>query len=199
VERKVRDPRIVAILSRIELKIDSKADFGERGNLDPVAEALTAIGIKPELKWDEEHSAWSVSYHDSTQAERLIGIELAGMPEYKRLRMVAKQIAKLNRPPFVVVKDSGRETRADWRELLDHVKAEGMRDVQIQRYKGLGEMNATQLWETTMDAEKRTMLRVRSEDAVEANEIFTTLMGENVENRRKFIEENALDVRNLDV
>jgi DNA gyrase subunit B len=60
-------------------------------------------------------------------------------------------------------------------------------------------MNAEQLWETTMNAEKRTLLQVRSEDAVEANEIFTTLMGEDVENRRKFIEENALDVRNLDV
>ena len=112
---------------------------------------------------------------------------------------MSRQTDKFNRPPFVVVKDAVRETRADWRELLEHVKDEGMRDAQVQRYKGLGEMNADQLWETTMDAETRTLLQVRSEDAVEANEIFTTLMGEDVENRRKFIEENALDVRNLDV
>ncbi|MGD0014368.1 MAG: DNA gyrase subunit B, partial [Bryobacteraceae bacterium] len=92
-----------------------------------------------------------------------------------------------------------REARAGWRELLESVKAEGMRDAQVQRYKGLGEMNAEQLWETTMNAEKRTLLQIRSEDAVEANEIFTTLMGEDVESRRKFIEENALDVRNLDL
>ncbi len=199
VERKVRDARIVDVLSRTELNIDTKADFSERANLALVAERLSAIGMKPELKFDEEHSSWSVSYRDATQAERMIDLQLAALPEYKRLRTVAKQIGRYNQPPFVVVKDSSREARADWRELLEHVKAEGMRDAQVQRYKGLGEMNATQLWETTMDAEKRTLLQVRSEDAVEANEIFTTLMGEDVENRRKFIEENALDVRNLDV
>ena len=69
----------------------------------------------------------------------------------------------------------------------------------IQRYKGLGEMNAEQLWETTMNAEKRTLLQIRLEDLVQCEEIFSTLMGENVESRRKFIEDNALDVRNLDV
>jgi DNA gyrase subunit B len=199
VERKVRDPRIVEILARPELKIDSKADFSERENLAPVAEGLKELGIKPEFRRDEEHSAWAVLYHDATQAERLIDIQLAALPEYKRLRTISKQIARNNRPPFVVVKDNARETQETWRELLEHVKGEGMRDAQVQRYKGLGEMNAEQLWETTMNAEKRTLLQVRSEDAVEANEIFTTLMGEDVENRRKFIEENALDVRNLDV
>ena len=69
----------------------------------------------------------------------------------------------------------------------------------MQRYKGLGEMNAEQLAETTMNPEKRTLLEVRQEDAVECEEIFSTLMGEDVESRRKFIEENALDVKNLDV
>jgi DNA gyrase subunit B len=199
VERKTRDARVVDVVSRPELKIDSKADFAVQENLAAVFEAVKASGLKPELQLDEEHSSWFVSYHDATQAQRMIDIHLVALPEYRRLRAVAKQIARYNRPPFVVLKDTSRETRADWRELLEHVKAEGMRDVQVQRYKGLGEMNANQLWETTMDAEKRTMLQIRSEDAVEANEMFTTLMGEDVENRRKFIEDNALDVRNLDV
>jgi DNA gyrase subunit B len=83
--------------------------------------------------------------------------------------------------------------------VLDYVKTEGKRGVDIKRYKGLGEMNAEQLAETTMNPDKRTLLRVRLEDAVQSEEIFSTLMGEDVESRRKFIEENALDVKNLDV
>ena len=122
-----------------------------------------------------------------------------GQPEYRKLRVLCKQIAKHNQPPFTVVKDSNREVQTNWRDLLAYVKSEGMRDAQVQRYKGLGEMNAEQLWETTMNAEKRTLLQVRLEDVVQCEEIFSTLMGENVESRRKFIEDNALDVRNLDV
>jgi DNA gyrase subunit B len=85
------------------------------------------------------------------------------------------------------------------RELRDYVINEGRREFSIQRYKGLGEMTAPQLWETTMDPERRTLLSVKLEDIAECETIFTTLMGEDVEARRKFIEENALDVKNLDI
>ena len=121
------------------------------------------------------------------------------IPEFRKYRNLAKQISKGNRPPFTVVKGEHRDTQPDWRSLLDHVKAEGKRDASVQRYKGLGEMNAEQLADTTMDPDKRTMLSVRVEDLVATDLIFTTLMGEDVENRRRFIEDNALDVKNLDV
>jgi DNA gyrase subunit B len=85
------------------------------------------------------------------------------------------------------------------RELFDYVLGEGRKEYMVQRYKGLGEMTAEQLWETTMDPERRTLLQVRLEDIAETENIFTTLMGENVEARRKFIEDNALDVKNLDI
>ena len=84
-------------------------------------------------------------------------------------------------------------------ELFDYVIEQGRREYQVQRYKGLGEMTAPQLWETTMDPERRTLLSVKLEDLAETELIFSTLMGEDVEARRKFIEENALDVKNLDI
>jgi DNA gyrase subunit B len=85
------------------------------------------------------------------------------------------------------------------RDLFEYVIEQGRRDYQVQRYKGLGEMTAPQLWETTMDPDRRTLLSVRLEDLAATEEIFTTLMGEDVDARRKFIEENALDVKNLDI
>jgi DNA gyrase subunit B len=198
-ERRLREPRVVEILARPEIAIDTKADFQEEANLKPVHEALKALKIPSEIKREEEHSAWMVTFKDPTNAERAIDIELAAQPEFRRLRTLAKQAAKLNRPPFVAIKDTQRENLPTWRDLLSHVKSEGTREVSVQRYKGLGEMNAEQLWETTMNIETRTLLKVRLEDLVLTDEIFTTLMGEDVESRRKFIEENALDVRNLDV
>jgi DNA gyrase subunit B len=198
-ERRLRDGRVVEILADASLSIDTKADFGEQRNLQPVYESLKTQKIEAEIKREEEHSAWMVTFKDPTNAERAVNIELAGQPEYKRLRSMARQTSKFNLPPFTVVKDNQRETLNAWRELLAYVKNEGTREVSIQRYKGLGEMNADQLWETTMNIETRTLLKVYLEDLVMSDQIFTTLMGEDVESRRKFIEENALDVRNLDV
>jgi DNA gyrase subunit B len=198
-EKRLREPKVVEALASTEFAIDSKADFHEEKNVRALYEALKEQKVQVELKREEEHSAWMVTFRDPTNAERAIDTELAQAPEYRRLRTLARQTAKLNAPPFTVIKDDRRETLPNWRELLAHVKSEGARDVNVQRYKGLGEMNAEQLWETTMDAEKRTLLKVSLEDLVMSDEIFTTLMGENVEARRKFIEENALDVRNLDV
>jgi len=198
-ERRLRDARVVEIIASPAISLDSPADFSAKQRLRPLIDALKAINIRTELVPDEENSAWRLMYRDSINAERFIDIELAMHPEFRRLRGLARQVEPYNRPPFAVSKNGHVESLKSWRELLAHVKSEGTRDCNIQRYKGLGEMNAEQLWETTMNAEKRTLLRVELRDLVETDEIFSTLMGENVENRRRFIETNALDVRNLDV
>jgi len=107
----------------------------------------------------------------------------------KKTTAAAKKKAAV---PEVVEKNGARDLR-------DYVLAEGKKEFTVQRYKGLGEMTSTQLWETTMDPERRTLLSVKLEDIAECEAIFTTLMGEDVEARRKFIEDNALDVKNLDI
>jgi len=105
--------------------------------------------------------------------------------------------AKSVKPARKAIKEEVQKATA--RDLFDYVFAEGKKDFTVQRYKGLGEMTAPQLWETTMDPERRTLLSVKLEDIAECETIFATLMGEDVEARRKFIEENALEVKNLDI
>ena len=102
-------------------------------------------------------------------------------------------------PGAVVRRGDKQIAVTSFKGALDWLLADARASVSLQRYKGLGEMNAEQLWETTMNIETRTLLKVQLEDLVLTDEIFTTLMGEDVESRRKFIEENALDVKNLDV
>jgi DNA gyrase subunit B len=198
-ERRLRESRVVEALADGSLLADTKTDFNVRANAEAIAAALKKAGVESEIQADEEHSAFSVVYHDSTNAVRRINIETSQQPEYRKFRVLAKQISKVNAPPFTVTKNEHRDVLANWRDLLEHVKVEGKRDASVQRYKGLGEMNAEQLADTTMNPEKRTLLSVRLEDLVATDLIFTTLMGEDVENRRKFIEDNALDVKNLDV
>jgi DNA gyrase subunit B len=201
VERRTRDARVVDALTNLDLKLDAKADFQDKNNLEALLAALKTAKVEAKLEREEEHEAWKVIYHDPMNAERSISVDLAQQPEFRRMRALIRQVAKFNRPPFKMLKEgkAETETRINWRELLEYVKSEGTREVSIQRYKGLGEMNAEQLWATTMNAETRTLLKVDLQDLAETESIFSTLMGEDVESRRKFIEENALDVRNLDV
>jgi len=198
-EKRLREARVVEALVIAEA-LDSKEDFGNKENLEKLAVLLQAAKLDSTLTFDETHSTWSLLFRDPTNAERAVDSELATQPEYRRLRNFARQIGKFNKPPFTVLRENGpKEVVHTWRALLEFVKGEGTREINVTRYKGLGEMNAGQLWETTMDPEKRTLLKVTLEDIVSSDLIFTTLMGEDVESRRKFIEENALDVRNLDV
>src|SRR5579883_3307751 len=198
-ERRVRESRVVDVLADISLPLDTKADLQNEESVKAFAERLRNAKLEVTVEREEEHSAWMVSYKDHTNAMRVINTEFLALPEFRRLRALIKQVARLNTPPFTLVKDGHREIVENWRELLNKVKSEGTREINVQRYKGLGEMNAEQLWATTMNAETRTLLQVDLKDFAETEPIFSTLMGEDVESRRRFIEENALDVRNLDV
>ena len=109
--------------------------------------ALTAAKVTARIEREEEHEAWKVVYHDPMNAERGITVDLVLQPEFRRMRTIARQVSKSNRPPFKILKEGKAEAeiKTGWRDLLEHVKSEGMREVSIQRYKGLGEMNAEQL------------------------------------------------------
>jgi DNA gyrase subunit B len=198
-EKRLRNPKVISVLSDAKLTIDSKQDFQNEEVMSDLADRLGKLGLKVRLLPDEMHTAWMVGFKESTEGERMINIDLAGQPEYRRLRALSHRIAPLNQPPFRVIGKKSEATVDDSLSLLRHIKSSGMKDASIQRYKGLGEMNADQLWDTTMDAGTRRLLQVRIDDAVESEEIFSTLMGENVESRRKFISDNALDVKNLDI
>jgi DNA gyrase subunit B len=130
---------------------------------------------------DNENEDETLSAAENQEAEK--AEKKSGKPAASKAR--AKE-------PEIVEKNTARD-------LFDYVLNEGRKEYIVQRYKGLGEMTAEQLWETTMDPERRTLLQVRLEDIAECETIFTTLMGEDVEARRKFIEDNALDVKNLDI
>ncbi|MCB9542551.1 MAG: hypothetical protein H6703_08900 [Myxococcales bacterium] len=129
-----------------------------------------------------------------------VDIQTAQSPIANAVRTMFDQLRPLDRQgPFALVQGDKRREIQSLKGLLDELLAAGRKGMDIQRYKGLGEMNPEQLWETTMDPENRTLLQVRIDDSVEADEIFTVLMGDTVEPRREFIEKNALDVKNLDV
>jgi DNA gyrase subunit B len=131
--------------------------------------------------------------HDPTPEEEEPDAEGAPSPGSVEVRAQAKAGSRAARIP----RDPVEKQTA--RDLFAYIVDQGKKDYQVQRYKGLGEMTSSQLWETTMDPERRTLLSVKLEDLAETETIFTTLMGEDVEARRKFIEDNALDVKNLDI
>jgi DNA gyrase subunit B len=119
--------------------------------------------------------------------------------EYRELETAGAALNSIGSPPFAIRSDAESAQAQSWTGLYEHTMALAKKGMTIQRYKGLGEMNAEQLWQTTMNPETRTLLKVQVEDALAAERIFTTLMGDQVEPRRQFIETHALEVSNLDI
>lgn len=197
VDRHFRDHRVLDAL--LAMGADSRVFLGDKAKIQALAKQIESFGYKAEISIDEEHSVQKLLYRQGSQSPRLIGYQQLSSPEYQRLLAIHKSIAELDRPPFIVRSESASTELRDRQTLIGHIMELGKKDLQIQRYKGLGEMNPEQLWETTMDPEKRTLLQVQINDAVLTDDIFTILMGDAVEPRRKFIEDNALDVKNLDI
>jgi DNA gyrase subunit B len=155
-----------------------------------------------ELLKDEEHNVYELMIGAVGNGARRVrvGWELVSSADFQKAIVLWKDISSLDRPPFEICHDGKDAVLIDDKErLLSYLLEDAKKGLSIQRYKGLGEMNPDQLWETTMDPEKRTLLKVKIEDMFEAHDIFTVLMGGEVDLRRQFIESNALDVRRLDV
>jgi DNA gyrase subunit B len=173
--------------------------FQDEDRMAKVEGALAAAGYKTDLTEDEEHGLWKIETVTVAGLSLSIDWNLASFIEFQRAVELSLLLEDTLAAPFIIGENGTSEEIPTREALLEKVLAAAKKDLSIQRYKGLGEMNPEQLWETTMDPEKRTLLSVRIDDVVETDQMFTVLMGEAVEPRRKFIEDNALDVRNLDV
>src|SRR2546421_913413 len=160
---------------------------------------LAKAGFKTELTSDEEHGLWEIETTTTSGLNLAIDWNFASFVEFQKAVELYKNLEDKLAAPFITGENGTSEEIPTREALLEKVLAAAKKDLSIQRYKGLGEMNPDQLWETTMNPEKRTLLQVRIDDLVETDQMFTVLMGEAVEPRRTFIEDNALDVRNLDV
>jgi DNA gyrase subunit B len=208
-ERKGRNRHVLTALAR-----QPTMGAGALATEDQLREIITAaeaylraaapetLPVSFSFEEDREHACVRLvaSTRANGAAQRsVIDRELCLTPEFEELRRLARDLAAAGEPPFLLGEGDAGEPVHNLPATVARIMAQARKGLEIQRYKGLGEMNPTQLWETTMSPESRTLLQVKIEDGYEADEIFSTLMGDEVEPRRKFIEANALNVRNLDI
>jgi DNA gyrase subunit B len=153
------------------------------------------------IEAEEEHRGYDMDVMEPSNGHKKqrIAYDFMASAEFRKLLALYRQLDLLHAVPYVVKDNQGEEKFDNPRAFFQHLMDEARKGTTIQRYKGLGEMNPEQLWETTMNPEKRTLLQVKVEDQVLADELFTTLMGDPVEPRREFIQTNALDFRELDI
>ena len=164
--------------------------------------AIPDAGLEIEAKYDEKTETWRLLMKRAQHGNQRITAldrEFLQSGDYEQIRKTAQVLQGLLSAGAYVKRGEHRRQVADVKEALNWLLDEVRHGLGIQRYKGLGEMNPEQLWETTMDPKVRRLLRAQIEDAISADEIFTTLMGDLVDPRRAFIENNALGVRNLDI
>ncbi|MGH9887364.1 MAG: DNA gyrase subunit B, partial [bacterium] len=203
------DGRIVAQFADVGL---SEEDLKDRDKLERIAsEVMTEVSRRhgelgqasPSYKQDLEHGNWELRFPAGVHGIRratVINSDVVRSAAFVELRRLSAELnTTLTEPLSLQHEDDEARGIRNWEEIATVIEDLGRKGLQIQRYKGLGEMNAEQLWETTMDPKKRNLLKVKVEEMEAADGIFTKLMGDLVEPRREFIEENALNVRNLDI
>ncbi len=203
------DGRILAQFAAVgltedDLKNKEKLELIEAKVMADVSKVHGDLGqAAGDYKQDTEHGTWEMRFQAGSHGVRrhtTISADLLRSAEFVELRKISAELrAQLADPLIIKHDDDDDRALANWDSIATVIEELGRKGLQIQRYKGLGEMNAEQLWETTMDPTKRNLLRVKIEEMEEADAIFTKLMGDLVEPRREFIEENALNVRRLDI
>jgi DNA gyrase subunit B len=179
------------------VKTQVQAIYEKAQKLHPEIEVRMA-----KIERDEEHGCDALVYQTTVAGaprETRLDFDYLSGPEWGELAALHAALAEIGPGPYRIERPDGEEEVDDVFAAVEALKRSAAQGQNIQRYKGLGEMNPQQLWETTMDPERRTMLQVRVDDTVEADEVFSVLMGDAVEPRREFIEKHALDVQNLDV
>ena len=208
-DRKGRNRHVLTALAR-QTTMDAAA-LGDEGRLRQVVAAAEAylnvaapeiMPVSFSFEEDREHACLKLvaaTRANGTAHRNVIDRELCLTAEFEEVRRLARDLTAVGEPPFILTVGEKVEQVPNLQQAVARIMAQARKGLEIQRYKGLGEMNPGQLWETTMNPATRTLLQVKIEDAVEADIIFSTLMGDEVEPRRKFIEENALNARNLDI
>jgi DNA gyrase subunit B len=204
------DARVVAGILRSSGL--AREDFRNADRIQEAAQKLTAylekrypelMPLSVEVEWEKEHGAGRLRVKfrpGASSRPATADWELADSAEYQELVAIQEDIRSIGPAPFTVSADKGDPVTVEDIEALDaYIEERARKGANITRYKGLGEMNAGELWETTMNPDARTLLAVKVEDPVRADELFSVLMGDQVEPRRQFIEENALNVKNLDI
>ncbi|MBL7032279.1 MAG: DNA topoisomerase (ATP-hydrolyzing) subunit B [Nitrospira sp.] len=195
--RRKTDTKALKVLLHYDLNRDLLKNKKEVQDLVKKLQKELA-GMTAEVMEDEEHESFRIEL-ERDGLKLTIDNEFLTSPDFRELTNLFAELKGLGHPPYNVKLKEHTHTFESSRDLFDYILSVAKKGINIQRYKGLGEMNPTQLWETTMDPEARTLLQVTIEDAIKAEEIFSTLMGDHVEPRKAFIEKHALEVRNLDI
>ncbi len=197
------NPQVLHALIDANLKIELVDEVSAHSSANALMEVIgRKIGVHILARYDNVYERWQLRLEKLHHGNLKIGViddDLLVSGDYVQLRKTAELLAGLYGPGAFIARGEKKQSVASFSETMRWLLNEVERGISKQRYKGLGEMNPEQLWETTMDPKVRRLLRVQIEDAIGADEIFTTLMGELVEPRRNFIETNALAARNIDV